>query len=343
MAFSGGLVRFAAWCGVLIVAICGTVIVQFFLGRPVGIDELFWKHQFVSPLTHPGRMAPNAAAALFLVGISLLLRAKGWIRNWLMSVMGGIIVAFAVLPLLAFFSQQFFPDHSEYRDMALPTVGCLILLAMAILRRAGPVSERESPALPFLAAALGMLISIGVVLVQKDAELVEANRRVTHTYEVRSVIDNFISEVARMESSARAYVLTGEESFHIRDGHHRAEAIRQLEILKRLVADNREQLARVDSLTELARQKFVQSEKMLQVRQDEGREAAAKFLTAQPTTISSALVNLADIVKLEENRLLVERSNQRAEVERDAHTIEWLGSLIALGLMIAAVVIARRS
>ena len=344
LALSRQLVRVAAVCGSLMVGICGLALIQFFFGWSLGINELFWKHQFVAATTEPGRMAPSAAAALLMVGCSLFLRAKGWARHWLMPVMGGAITALAILPFVTFFSLHLFSHgHSGYHGMALPTVACLLLLAVAILRRTRSASAEDTPALSFLAAALGMLLSIGMVLVQKNTELIEANQWVTHTYEVRGNIDFFVAEIARMESAARAFALTGEESFHVRELHHQEESSRQLKTLQGLVADNPTQLARISALTGLTQEKFVRIDRLVQLRITGGLQPAAEFLAALPTSSTSALVNLADTIKLEEDHLLIERVRLQKEVARDARTMEALGSLIALGLMGAAVSTARRS
>ena len=343
LALAAQLPRVAAVCGAVVAVICGLVLVQFFLGWSLGIDQLFWKHQFAGP-AGPGRMAPNSAMGLLMVGGSLILRAKGWARHWLMPVMGGAIVALAILPLLTFFALHLFSqEHSSYRGMSLPTVGCLLLLAVAILRRSTSTSAEDTPALSFLAAALGMLVSIGIVLVQKNGELIEVNESVTHTYEVRGNIDFYNAEMARMESALRAYVLTGEDSFRALGEYHREEAARQLKILQRVVADNPGQLARLNLLSELTQQKFGASEKMMQLRATEGAESAARYLNTSMTSLADSLVKRADEIKLEEDRLLDGRTRLRAELARDARVMEGLGSLIALGLMGAAVATARRS
>ena len=343
-AVAGEWVGLARFCGALVVAICGLVLAQFIFSCSLGVDEIFWRHDFVPSLTRPGRMAPHAAAAMVLVGCSLLVTATGWKRQWLMPVMGGVTLAFALLPLALFISVRLAGGETTvYRGMALPTMGSVLLLAVALIRRSGGGSKTDSWSLPFMAAALGMLLSIGVILLQNSAELNEANRRVTHTYEVRGVVDYFVSEIARMESSARGYVLTGVDSFQSRDEFHRTEAFGQLEKLRQLVADNPGQLARVQALAHLTEGKFSQSLNLMRVRKEGGADAAAKYLLAQPTAASIALVNLADTIKREENILLMERTRDRSAIEKGLGTMEVMGCMIALGLMGASLVMARRA
>lgn len=344
VALSGGFFRLAALSGIFVAALTTVIIAQFLLGRPVGIDELFWKHQFVVSLTLPGRMAPHTAVALWLVGCSMILRARGWSRHWLLPVMGGVVVAFALLPLLDFLTLRLVADTTVvYRGMAIPTVGCLMLLAAGILRP-NPSKADEGPASwPFLAMALGLLASIGIVLLQNNGDLIAANRMVTRTFEVRGTVDAFIAAEAREEANARTFALTGEEAFRVGAADQRVEAARQIETLKQLVAGNPEQLARVSSLANLAGRRFASDERIVQTRQSGGREAAEKLLFAPASGLTDSLENLAETIRTEEDKLLAVRNVQRFALERDSRIMEIFGGLIALGLLGASVSTARRS
>ena len=345
LALAQGWRALAGLCGLLVAAGCAVVILQFLLNRSLGVDEIFWRHQHAILPNEPGRMTPGSAVALFFVGCSLGLVALGWSRAWLQPVMGGVVIASCLLPLLTYaLGWLLFPaDHGIYRGMPLPVVIGLLLLAAAVLRPARPAAPGEDAALSFMAAALGMLIAIGVVTIQSNLELSEANAGVTRTYEVRGATDHFVSEVARMESSARAYALTGIESFADRYEYHRTEVTQQLRELKSIVADNPAQVGRVATLRTLAEEKFTQSEALLRARREGGVEAAAKFLAAQPTTSTSALVNLAAEVQGEETRLLAVRVRDRELIERNTRMVRVLGGVLALVLMSVAFTTSQRS
>ncbi len=343
LALAAGFGRAAGLLGAVVAAFCVLALVQTLSGRSLGIDELLWKHHYSPDLSLPGRMGPNTAVALLLVGVSLALPATGWLRQWLHPVIGGLVLAFSLLPLMTYISELVLLSlGGGFRGMALPTGISLGLLGVAVLRRTR-TADRGLTSLPLLAAALGMLISIALGLIQSNAELIEANRSVTHTYETRGNIDYLVSEVARMESSDRAFALTGIDSFRVRDDFHRAEVNRQIQALKLLFAESPLQLARAQTLQGLAQQKFQLADAVLQARQTGGREAAARVVAEQPTAVTSALVNMADVMKAEETRLLAERTKVRTTVERNARTVAVLGNLVALALMGAAMGIARRS
>ena len=331
-------------CGAVVMACCSAILVQHVWGGSRSLDEWIWVHQRFVPHTSPGHMAPNAALALLLLGCALILRARSRTARWWLPVMGGVVLAFAILPFLSFCSTALLSDgRAVYGGMALPTSLGLILLAAAVLRRDQAATGDEGAALPFMAAALGMLISIAVVTVQSNTELIEANRGVTQTYEVRGDIDRFVSEVARMESSARAYALTGIDSFAERFELHRTEVSKQLELLRPIVADNPAQQQRLVRLNLLAEEKFTQSQALKRARREGSVEAAAKYLASQSVTVTSALVNLAGEVQTAESQLLAERIGERAMVERNTRVVQILGGLFALGLISVAVALARRS
>ncbi len=345
LALAQGWRRAAGLGGAMVAAGCAGVLLQFILDRPLGLDELFWKHQHFAPLTAPGRMMAGAAFALLFVGWSLMLEARGRPNSWLQPVMGGMVLSFALLPVLNYGVgwMIFSGAHGIYRGLPLPTMVGLLLLATALVRPTRFTIRGEGAALSFMAAALGMLIAIGVMVVQSSADLAQANRGVTLTYEVRGSIDHFLSEVARMESAARAYALTGTGSFADRQRYHQSEVSKQLDELRSVLADNPGQLERVERLRTLAKQKFTQSETLMRARQEGGVEVAARFLAGQPTNLTSALVNLADEMQAEETRLLTERINDRTMVELNTRLVRLLGSGLALVLMSVAFNTSRRS
>jgi PAS domain S-box-containing protein len=347
LALAGGHRRTAVWCGAIVAAFCALVLVQFFLGRSLGIDELLWKHQWKSPLSRPGNMPMNTALTLGLAGLSLVLLGTSRTRFWLVPMFGGVIAAFALLPLLLYYSRLIFDtENAIYHGTAIPTLVCLLVLAAAILVQVGDDGARRTGPLALLAAAIGVLIAIGVVTVQGNRDLIVANGLVTHTYQVRDEVDHFVEEVARMESSARAYALTGEKLFLERDQYHRAQLLGQLDTLRRLVADNSAQTARVERLRVLAGDKFAQGDALIRARQEGGAEAASRYLLAllgQPGRPTSDLVGLADQVRAEEDRLLIQRDQVRTAVERNARAVQLIGGLSALGLLAAAVAAARRT
>ncbi len=351
LALAGERPRMAGVCGGVVAVIAAAALAEFVLRRPLGLDEFFWKHQWggggSGSSTPPGQMAPNAAVALTLVGVALVMLARRWTGRWVLPALGGVIAALALVPLLSYATGRLAGDSvSSYRGMALPTAACLLLLGVAVLVHARARAAGGSMAESLMTTAFGMLLAIGVMTVQRNAELIAANQSVVLTYAVRGEIDHFVEEVARMESSSRAHALTGEEYFRERAEVHRQDMLQRLEVVRGLVADHPSQRVRVTRLRELAEEKFAQSAELARAQREGGAAAAARYLLgllAQPGRPTSALVMLADEVRAEEDRLLAERAHDRQAVERNTRTVQVLGGLLALGLLAAAATVARRA
>ena len=197
-----------------------------------------------------------------------------------------------------------------------------------------------------MSAAFGMLMAVGVATIQSNADVIAANDGVVQTYQVRGEIDNFVEEVARMESSVRGFVITGETVFRTRADDHRNAIIERLRILKDLVAGNPAQVARVARIEALSEEKFAQSSGLIRARQAGGMAAAAQTMSellALPEHRTSALVQLADEVRAAENRLLATRTLERRALELNAREVELIGILIAVGLLCAAALLAQRA
>jgi len=344
VALSFGRRGIAGACGAVVAILAALVLLHRVIGWPAGIDELLWKHQWSTPDLPRGQMALNASAAFMLVGISLVLMSGRRYSPWLLPVLSGVVIALALLPLLSYGVTVALPGGgSTYRGMAIPTMACLIAFGGSMLGYVHAASGHGTGSLHLMAEAFGMLVSIGIVTAETSVELADADRWVLHSYEARAAVERFVSEVARMESSARAYAFTGVRLFHDRVYVHQGEILTKLATVGTLLSDNPVQSARVVRLRTLAQDKFQQSGRMMSLRDDEGAAAAAQFLATLPTDQTSALVDLAGEVQTEENRLLAERTAARLVVERDTHAVQAIGAVFALALLGAAVAAARRA
>lgn len=346
VALTSELRRVAAVCGCAVALLAGLVLAEFIAGQDLGVDNLLWSHQWTTtPQTPPGRMAPNAAVAFTLLGAGLAMLALRRTGRWLLPAMGGVVAAFAFVPVLSFLTARF-AGVLSYRGMALPTAAALLVLGGALILRARAEANRDTAAQSLVAAAFGMLIAIGVAVAQSNADLVEANHRVVHSFAVRGEIDHFVEEIARMESSGRAFALTGENYFRERTGSHRRDIEGRLDAMRDLVGDAGGQRARVERLRGLAEEKFVQTAELIRTREENGTEAAARYLAmllGQPGQPTSALVLLADEMRAEETRQLAENQKDQRAVELHTRSVQVLGSLLALGLVGAAATATRRA
>ena len=99
--------------------------------------------------------------------------------------------------------------------------------------------------------AFALLSTIPLVVYSNKQQLLEANRWVSHTYEVIATLESSVRAVADAESAKRGYVISGDESYL---GAYEASSFgakKMLAKLRDLTADNRSQQFRLDALKPL--------------------------------------------------------------------------------------------
>ncbi|HEY3757209.1 MAG TPA: PAS domain S-box protein [Opitutaceae bacterium] len=334
--------RLVLVCGAGVTAIGVTLLMQFVLSAHWGLDQLLGRQAYTIGQDFPGRMSPNSAAAFSIFGIALISRFFHRPREWWVSLMAGCLFAFATLPILNYLAVVFFSHGGAmYNGMSVATAICLLAAAVGLGGYARSIAARDSLPLALAAAALGILLSIDVVAIQANADANEANRIVTATFAARGSVDRLVAEVARMESSARAYALTGQGNFEARFYDHQREIIDRLGVVRRYSANDATAAERVRRLSALVEEKFSQTWAILKARRDGGEAAAAKLLMQMPTSETSALVRLADQLEADQGTVLEIQDAERISAEDHARSVQILGSLFALALMGSAVAMAR--
>jgi PAS domain S-box-containing protein len=343
-ALAAGMRKTLGLVGAVLIIFVLANLIQSFAPSTLNVYDLIWKHQWSGYVRPAGAMAPNSCVAFFLIGAVDVLLATGRTFRGIISAIAGVVGALAFLPILQY-ATWLIADHGAgaYENMALPTSVCLFLSALAMLKvENNPADE----SLPFMTAALGTIVSIAAISMQTNRGLKAANEFVTLTYRVRSEVDRFVEQVARAESSCRAFALTGDELFLRRLPVHQQEAREALDHLEPLVTNNPAQEARVASLRRLVDDKFAQNGHVISLRRTQGAAAAAGYLdtlvnvSGQPT---SGLVRTADEMHAEEDRLLQERVRQQAALEHDTRMVETVGTALALLMLAWALRSTRRA
>jgi len=331
-------------CAVAVLLMSVLTLLEYALGRSIGLDELFWKHDLNLVVVYPGRMAATTAAALFLTGIALLFMTGKRAVSSLFAILGGCILSLALLPFFSYFAAIYSVDTwGAYRGMSFPSALCLGLLASEFLRRSAGDEVRKKIMRPLLAVALAILATVGIVSAASNAELVDAYRWVAHTYEVSDRIDRVVAAMAHFEALTRAYCITGDTLYLQKYDAYRADVTAQVDGLEQLVADNPKQQARVRALRPWAQQKFELNDSLVQARRTGALDVFASILASERTKISSKGDQLMAELHQEEERLLVLRQAKAAAVEYHTRILQFLGSLTAVALVVLALVLAQRA
>jgi PAS domain S-box-containing protein len=199
--------------------------------------------------------------------------------------------------------------------------------------------KMKSPSSRKLQLAFGSavlaLLAVGAISYRGMAESRESDRWVRHTREVLENLQNLLAAMQAVESNARGYLLTGDESFLevYRVGKVRTE--KEQAIVRDLTVDNAEQQRRLDALVVLAAQKFQLAEKVLSLRRTNGLEAATDAIqTGSGRQIMDDFQKLISEMQDEELRLLRLREADSKRRLDQTKTVLILGTL--LGMLVAS-------
>jgi diguanylate cyclase (GGDEF)-like protein/PAS domain S-box-containing protein len=183
--------------------------------------------------------------------------------------------------------------------------------------------------------AILTLLLVGVFSYRGMVASRESDLWVRHTYEVIERIEDLRAAMQTVESSARGYLLTGDESFL---ASYRAGVLRTRgdeANIRNLTVDNAGQQQRLTALELLTDQKIRLAEKVLNLRRTAGLEvASAAILIGSGKQIMDSFQGVIATMQDEEQRLLVLRDADSARRLRQTKRVLILGTV--LGLMIAA-------
>ncbi|MEZ4410587.1 MAG: methyl-accepting chemotaxis protein [Polyangiales bacterium] len=191
---------------------------------------------------------------------------------------------------------------------------------------------------------LGFAIALLVLLVtstlgyRSTHNLIENDRMVSHTYQVRRDISDLDSSLKDAETAVRGFALSGDPAFLAPHDDAAPRIERMLSEIARLTADNPGQQRRVEALRAPINERLAQLREIIQVRRSSGLEAASRFvalgggLRAMDRVLS--LLREMDRAELD----LLERRNRTAEASANtAKTVILWASLLgaAVVLMVA--------
>lgn len=188
------------------------------------------------------------------------------------------------------------------------------------------------------ALAGAILIVIAVVGFRTSETLIENDRWVYHTHEVRTTLAELAAQLARTEGATRGYVISGNDEFL--DTYRTAldASRRALDRLRMLTADNPLQQRRIEALTPVIDERLTHAKRTIDVRQGpEGFTDAAK-LAASPDVkhMTDRIREAIAEMDADEQALLATRARDAAGASDTTKNVMLWGSLggaVAVGLI----------
>ncbi len=133
--------------------------------------------------------------------------------------------------------------------------------------------------LAFGSAVLALLIA-GALSFRGLAVSRESDRWVRHTHEVLEHLQYLLTAMQGVESSARGFILTGEQPYLDSYQANVASAEQEEEIVRNLTLDNRTQQRQISNLDRLASQKIQLAAAVMEVRRTQGLQEASEVVAS---------------------------------------------------------------
>jgi CHASE3 domain sensor protein len=182
-----------------------------------------------------------------------------------------------------------------------------------------------------------VLLVIALFGYRSTHHLIENERWVAHTHEVRRLFSQVLVLLVDGETAMRGYVITGNDAFLEPYTRSAQDLPKTLTDVRSMTADNPEQQRRLQAIADVLRNRMTQMDEMIQQRRTDGlAKAAATVSTGEGKLVMDQLRALLAECDAEEARLLDKR---QVEAEATAATTQgvilWgsiLGSLLVAGM-----------
>ena len=184
-----------------------------------------------------------------------------------------------------------------------------------------------------LAFGLAIVILLGMGAISYRGMVIsgESDRWVRHTHEVLENLDDLLVAMGSIESGYRGFVLTGEESYLEFYQSSILSAQQRESMVRSLTMDNPAQQSQWPALERLITQKIQVGDKAIQLRRDEGLEAAADAIHAGPgQRIMEEFRAAVRAMEDEERRLLVLRDAEAKRRLGETKAILFFGTVLGL-------------
>ena len=198
-------------------------------------------------------------------------------------------------------------------------------------------------ALGFAIAVLTLLL-IGLSGYRSTQHLIENDRWVSHTHEVRTKLADLISFLKDAEAGQRGFVISGEEAFLEPYRASLPEIAKLAEELRGLTADNDVQQRRLAALQPLIEGKLAELRRTIEVRRTQGFEPTMKVIAAgEGKALMDQIRQVVAQMDADESALLKRRNAESESSAESTKTVILWGSLLGVALVAGAGTLISRS
>jgi signal transduction histidine kinase len=194
-----------------------------------------------------------------------------------------------------------------------------------------------------VAAAAAVLLLVAVLSYLSLARNVADRRWVTHTQLVLQTVDDVLISLIDAETGQRGYIITGDASYLEPYETSLGQMHENIKKVRELTADNPNQQRSLERLQPLIATRLVELQDRIQLRRRKGLEAgiAAVSEGSGKRTMDQIRTAIAG-TKAEENRLLVQRSEELEASSRKVKLVILIGETLGFFFLIAAGFVIRQ-
>ncbi|WP_260675906.1 CHASE3 domain-containing protein [[Scytonema hofmanni] UTEX B 1581] len=169
------------------------------------------------------------------------------------------------------------------------------------------------------AVSLVSFTVIGLLIYRTATETIKTSRLETHTYQVLTNLENFLSTLKDAETGQRGYLITGSEDY-LQPYNAAIPVIdKKITELRRLTGDNPSQQQRLDAVESLTQKRIDRLKEVIEIRRNQGSAGVSQAVSAGQGKGKIMMDNIRGLVsdlKNEELRLLKQRSAASDEATR---------------------------
>jgi hypothetical protein len=164
---------------------------------------------------------------------------------------------------------------------------------------------------------------------------------IAHTYSVKAVLEDTLRQVVDVQTGGRTFSSTGDEAF-LEPYFEGEPAIAQdLDLLRHLTSDNREQQRRLDLLEPQIAAKLGISKEMVAARRETGAVAPTAMFLESQRRMDAVRATVAEM-QAGENKLLEQRTHKTAATQRLTKIITSSSTLMGVFLLMVLGLAIRR-
>jgi PAS domain S-box-containing protein len=325
---------FVAGLSGVVILIGLLTLVEYLFGLQLGIDEMLFRDETPTTLTHfAGRMSPISAINFLLIGIGLLLLNKPATASYQFIYL--CLIGFTALLMLVGFN--FVADIPTFiRQTIAVCTGFVMLTAAIYLAQPGvraAISFETRLATGFL-GAITLIVVIGIFSFYYNQKRTTANELVVHTKTVLLEVERTLSTLKDMEAGSRGYLITGDSLYLTYFQSAVTRIPGQINLIKELTDTQPVLQARIDSLASLINLRIAFANYCTMARNQEGMQRAFELMTGStPIFLARRIREVVGEIVAWENNLLDERhlaNDENIDAFNRAYVIFFAGVFVLM-------------